>query len=97
VKVRKKDELTIDFIPDRHEGEAAERLNAGVCDIYTRSLPICAGRTRMFGITVPVYTTTVGLVVKDHRRDEFRQWAAPCGPPAIHSGSHWMPPWSPVR
>lgn len=30
MKVRKKDELTIELIPARHEGEAAERLNTGV-------------------------------------------------------------------
>ena len=28
----------------------------------------------MFGMTVPVYTSSIGLIVRDHRRDEFREW-----------------------
>ncbi len=68
--------LALEFFPTANEGEAVTALNAGVCDIYMRSLPISVGRTQLYGMTDPIYTSSVGLIVKDHRRDEFRDWNA---------------------
>jgi len=67
-------QLALEFFPTPSEGEAANKLNTGVCDIYMRSLPVSEGRTLIFGMTVPVYTSSVGLIVRDHRRNEFREW-----------------------
>jgi ABC-type amino acid transport substrate-binding protein len=67
-------QLALEFYPTRDEDEAASSLNTGVCDIYMRSLPVSEGRTLKFGMTIPVYTSSVGLIVRDHRRDEFREW-----------------------
>ncbi len=75
-RLARRRQLTIEFLPARHENEAAERLNKGVCDIYMRTLPLTAGRTRKFAMTEPVYRSALGLVVRDHRRDEFREWDA---------------------
>jgi Na+/H+-dicarboxylate symporter len=67
-------ELSIEFIPARDEQLAAERLNAGACDIYMRTLPITAQKTRHFGLTSPIYTSSLGVIVRDQRRSEFQQW-----------------------
>jgi Na+/H+-dicarboxylate symporter/ABC-type amino acid transport substrate-binding protein len=67
-------DLHIEFIPAIDEVAAARRLEAGACDIYMRTLPITARRTKVFGLTSPVYTSSVGLIVKDYRRDDFRSW-----------------------
>ena len=67
-------QLALEFFPTLNEDEAANRLDTGVCDIYMGSLTISEYRTQMFAITVPVYTSFVGLVVRDHRRNEFREW-----------------------
>ena len=67
--------LPIEFLPARREREAAELLNNGACDIYMRTLPITARRITRFAMTSPVYESSVGLIVKDHRRHEFGTWA----------------------
>jgi ABC-type amino acid transport substrate-binding protein len=69
-------QLTLEFYPALSEAEAAISLDNGLCDIYMRSLPVSEGRTQLFGLTVPIYTSSIGLIVKDHRRDEFREWGA---------------------
>jgi Na+/H+-dicarboxylate symporter/ABC-type amino acid transport substrate-binding protein len=66
--------LPVEFIPARNETEAASLLNAGVCDLYVRTLRISAQRTEMFGLTSPVYQSSLGLIVRDHRRTEFETW-----------------------
>ncbi|MGI9265634.1 MAG: cation:dicarboxylate symporter family transporter [Gammaproteobacteria bacterium] len=67
-------DLTIEFIPAPDEIVAARRLDKGACDIYMRTLPIAAHRTKTFALTEPVYMSSVGLIVRDYRRDEFRSW-----------------------
>ena len=66
--------LPTEFIAARDQKAAAEMLNAGACDLYMRTLVVTAGRTRVFGLTSPIYTSSIGLIVRDHRRDEFRRW-----------------------
>ncbi|MEP5765889.1 MAG: cation:dicarboxylase symporter family transporter [Halieaceae bacterium] len=67
-------ELTLTFLPTRNEQEAVAALNSGSCDILMRVLPVSAGRTQLFSLTTPVYKSTLGLVVRDFRRDEFSSW-----------------------
>jgi ABC-type amino acid transport substrate-binding protein len=39
-----------------------------------RSLPITWSNSQLFGLTLPIYRSSIGLIVKDHRRDEFQKW-----------------------
>jgi Na+/H+-dicarboxylate symporter/ABC-type amino acid transport substrate-binding protein len=66
--------LKLEFTPARNETVARDMLNAGVCDLYMRSLPISGGRTLEFALTDPIYQSTVGLIVRDHLRQNFRHW-----------------------
>lgn len=66
--------LPIAFVPADTEEEAAQRLNDGACDMFFSSIRVSAGRAEMFAMTVPIYTSSIGVIVKDHRRDEFRTW-----------------------
>jgi len=66
--------VSLDFFPALDELEGARLLNSGVCDVYMRTLPISAVRTHMFALTVPVYESAVGLIVRDHQRHAFRTW-----------------------
>lgn len=38
------------------------------------ALPVSLGNAEKFAMSVPVYTSSVGLIVKDSRRDQFRTW-----------------------
>ncbi|MHC4204740.1 MAG: cation:dicarboxylate symporter family transporter [Planctomycetota bacterium] len=67
-------ELPLEFIPARNEREAARLLNAGICDLYFRTLQISVYRTEIFGLTSPVYQSSLGLIVRDYRRREFETW-----------------------
>ncbi len=66
--------LPIEFLPVDSEIGAAERLDAGSCDIVMAILPISPRRTEMFAMTSPVFNSSVGLIVRDHRRGEFQTW-----------------------
>jgi len=66
--------LPLEFLPANSEQEAAALLDAGACDLYTRTLPVTARRTSLFAMSSPVYQSSLGLIVKDHRRDEFKTW-----------------------
>jgi len=69
-------QLALEFFPAIDELEASDLLNAGICDIYMRTLPVSAGRAEKFNLTNPVYTSSTGFIVKDHRRAEFSHWDA---------------------
>lgn len=66
--------LKLEFSPARNETAARDMLNTGVCDLYMRSLPISGGRTLEFALTDPIYQSTIGLIVRDHLRQNFRHW-----------------------
>ena len=68
--------LPLEFLPADTEDEAADRLNSGACDIFMSSIPVSAGRAEMFAMSAPVYTSSIGLIVRDHRRTEFQSWEA---------------------
>jgi ABC-type amino acid transport substrate-binding protein len=66
--------LPLEFFPVDTVRAAAGLLNNGSCDIYMRSLPITWENSQLFGLTLPIYRSSIGLIVKDHRRDEFQTW-----------------------
>jgi Na+/H+-dicarboxylate symporter/ABC-type amino acid transport substrate-binding protein len=66
--------LEIEFLPVHSVTEAAERLNSSYCDIVMSLLPINPALTEQFALTAPVMNLPVGMIVKDHHRDKFREW-----------------------
>jgi len=67
-------QLQLEFLPAETEGVAITLLNRGVCDIYMRTLPVNPRRSQEFGLTSPVYRSSLGLIVRDYRRNEFYSW-----------------------
>jgi Na+/H+-dicarboxylate symporter/ABC-type amino acid transport substrate-binding protein len=67
-------ELSIEFLSANTEGVAEDLLNRGICDLYMRTLPVTLRRSKRFGLTSPVYRSSLGLIVRDYRRDEFQNW-----------------------
>jgi Na+/H+-dicarboxylate symporter/ABC-type amino acid transport substrate-binding protein len=66
--------LPLEFFPVTNVVEAAELLNKGSCDIFMTALPVSLRSAEKFAMSVPVYTSSIGLIVKDSRRDQFRTW-----------------------
>lgn len=66
--------LQLVLIPAKNENDAKLLLNRGVCDIYMRTLPVTPRRSQGFSLTIPVYRSSLGLIVRDYRRSEFRFW-----------------------
>lgn len=71
-------ELPLELLPVHGEGkeEAADLLDAGVCDLYASTMGISARRMEAFTMTSPVYTSSVGFIVADHLRHAFESWDA---------------------
>lgn len=67
-------QLPLEFLPAETEGAAITLLNRGVCDVYMRTLPVHPRRSQEFGLTSPVYRSSLGLIVRDYRRKEFYSW-----------------------
>ena len=67
-------QVTVEFIPVANQADAAERLDAGDCDILMGPIPIGVSSSQRFSMTVPVFDSSVCVVVKDGRRGEFRTW-----------------------
>lgn len=70
--------LPLEFVPVHGEGmgDAVHLLEAGVCDLYASTIAISARRAEPFAMTVPVFSSSVGLIVADHEREAFRTWDA---------------------
>jgi ABC-type amino acid transport substrate-binding protein len=66
--------LPLELLPTETESTAKTFLDRGVCDIYMRTLPVTPHRSQELGLTIPVYRSSLGLVVLDYRRNEFRNW-----------------------
>ncbi len=67
--------LGLEFLSIDTEGEALKGLNARYCDIYMSHIAISPFRTQLFAMTSPVFNSSIGLIVEDYRREEFRTWA----------------------
>jgi ABC-type amino acid transport substrate-binding protein len=66
--------LPLEFLPVKNEIEAEELLNKASCDIFMLALPVSLDSAERFALTLPIYTSSIGLIVKDNRRNEFRTW-----------------------
>ena len=66
--------LPLEFLPVANEIEAEKLLNNGSCDILMTALPISLRSAERFAMSVPVYTSSVGLIIEDSRREQFRTW-----------------------
>ena len=73
-RIARRLDVTLAFFPTLDESDGKRLLDTRVCDIYMRALSISAERTLQFAMTKPIYTSTVGLIVRDHQRDAFRTW-----------------------
>lgn len=67
-------QLPLEFLPAKTEDIAEDLLNRGICDIYTRTLPVELPRSRRFELSAPIFKSSLGLIVKDHQRDDFQSW-----------------------
>jgi ABC-type amino acid transport substrate-binding protein len=97
--------LPLELLPVQGEGkgDAARLLDAGVCDLYGSTMAISPRRMEAFTMSIPVYTSSVGLIVPDHLRDAFRSWdairergasirvAVPANPEAIEFARSMLP------
>lgn len=68
----------VEFVPVDSIPDAEARLNSDsdFCDVLMSLLPVAPELTLRFAMTAPVIESAFGLVVKDHRRGEFRTWDA---------------------
>ena len=67
-------ELPLEFLPAVSESNAQTLLDRGACDIYMRKLPVSLSRSRKFSLSSSVRKSSLGMIVKDYRRDEFQSW-----------------------
>jgi len=67
-------DLPIEFLPVQSVDEAAAHLDNGSCDVLMSLISVSPSRTERFAMTSPVSSEPVALVVRDHRRSEFRTW-----------------------
>ena len=66
--------LALEFLPADNEMQALDLLNTGSCDILMAGLPISAGRAERLAMSLPIYKSSVGLIVPDHLRNSFQTW-----------------------
>ena len=67
-------DVAIEFAPVGSIPDAANRITSGSCDVFMSLIPMTPQRTAQFAMTAPVRNSPVGLIVGDHRRDQFRTW-----------------------
>jgi len=67
-------DLDVEFLPVRSVTESAQRINTRYCDVIMSLVPIVPAATEHFAVTSPVLNFPVGMIVADHRRDEFGEW-----------------------
>ncbi len=66
--------VAVEFLPTDTDKLAAARLKSGTCDVFFTTRAINAKRVESVAMSQPVYQASAGLIVKDHRRDDFRTW-----------------------
>ncbi len=67
-------DLQLELMPFGNMNEAMELLNSSRCDIIMSMTPIDPSIIGRVIMTHPVLTSSVGLMVPDHHRREFRTW-----------------------
>ncbi|WP_136799749.1 cation:dicarboxylate symporter family transporter [Desulfosediminicola ganghwensis] len=73
-RLAKKFGLPLEFIATESEQEAAQFLNNSACDVYTRSVSVSWQKTNQFSLTSTVYVSSLGLIVRDHNRNDYLNW-----------------------
>ena len=68
-------DLNLEFLPLASYAQA-ERVNQGYCDIAMVGVAILPYNARRMSLTRSFKSTTLGLVVRDHRGDDFKTWEA---------------------
>jgi Na+/H+-dicarboxylate symporter len=68
-------EMRLEFLPVRSVLDAEQRIGSGYCDVVMALLPLRPELTERMAVTSPVLDIPLGLIVRDHRRHEFRTWA----------------------
>jgi proton glutamate symport protein len=68
-------DMKLEFLPVRSVLDAEERVGSGYCDVVMALLPLWPEMTERLAVTSPVLDIPLGLIVRDHRRQEFRTWA----------------------
>jgi proton glutamate symport protein len=56
--------------------EVSDYLRRGLCDVHMSGFPITPAKTESFLMTAPVLRSSVGFIVRDHRREQFESWRA---------------------
>jgi Na+/H+-dicarboxylate symporter/ABC-type amino acid transport substrate-binding protein len=69
-------ELKLEFLPVRSISEGIQRLNTRYCDVLMSLMPLVPELSVLAATTAPVRNAPVGLIVPDHRRQQFSSWAA---------------------
>jgi ABC-type amino acid transport substrate-binding protein len=64
-------DVSLEFVRIDRE-KVAVLLNDGYCDIVMSGVAITSVRLREMAFSLPYMDNTVGFIVKDHRRDEFK-------------------------
>ena len=67
-------DLQLELLPFDTMNEAMELVNSSRCDIIMALWPIDPGMIDRVIMTQPVLTSSVGFIVADHRRRDFRTW-----------------------
>ena len=67
-------DLKLEFLPVGSVPEGERRINTRYCDVYTSLLAITPENSERFAMTRPVLKIAAGLIVADHRREEFQEW-----------------------
>jgi ABC-type amino acid transport substrate-binding protein len=67
--------LPIQFVASANDAQAAGYLRTGACDVYMSAILFTPSNTARFLLSAPVMRSSLGLVVRDHRRHEFESWA----------------------
>ncbi len=65
----------LEFVP-LERAKLAAQLNAGYCDIIMSGMAYTPQRGGHMAVTVPYTSSTLGFVVKDHRREDFNRLEA---------------------
>ncbi|MEZ5582645.1 MAG: transporter substrate-binding domain-containing protein [Candidatus Competibacteraceae bacterium] len=68
-------DAAIEFMPIRNLHEASEWVNSDYCDVLMSLQVITPRQTERFAMSSPVLNLPVSLIVLNHRRDEFQEWA----------------------
>jgi Na+/H+-dicarboxylate symporter/ABC-type amino acid transport substrate-binding protein len=68
-------DVPLEFWPFRSLAEAEARLRSGQCDVIMSLVPIEPSTVEKFAITSPLLSAPIGMLVRDHRRNDFHKWS----------------------